>query len=187
MGLARMDIIEITAGIRAGDENAFNAFHDAYSERMFRYLIVTAHGDEFAARDVLQESLLRVIRHMKVMPSDEDLWRYLAVIMRSAWTDRQRGLKTAERHSKTLKTLTRTESVPESEMAATDELHTLLSKAMGDLPDEERQLIEEHYFEGHSQYVLAAARVVPVKTMAMRFVRLRRKLRDSIMRGLRLE
>lgn len=181
-----MDIRVMTAGIREGDESAFNLFYNAYSERMFRYLLVVSGGDEFAARDALQESLIRVIRYMKVLPDDVELWRYLSMIMRTTWTDKARGQRAAESHAKKFVEKT-APSVPKSEEAANDHMHILLEQALAELPNEDRRLIEAHYFEGRSQLDLAEAHVIPVKTLAMRFVRVRRKLRDAIMRGLRLE
>ena len=176
-----VNISEMTRGIRAGDEGAFMIFYQLYSARMLRYLLVVTRGDVLAANEVHQEILLRVIRHMKEMLTDEDLWRFLAVCMRSAWIDYQRSRRRAEQRSMPI-----AESLlmTESEEQATNQLHELLEQSLAELPDEDRRLITAHYFDGCSQTELAERQEIPVKTLSMRLVRLRRRMRDFIKEGL---
>ena len=58
----------LTRGLAAGDEAAFRQFHEEYFDRLLRYHLILARGDEHAARDALQETLTRVARkgrHLK--------------------------------------------------------------------------------------------------------------------------
>jgi RNA polymerase sigma-70 factor, ECF subfamily len=176
-----VNIRDMTSSIREGRESAFMEFYQLYSSRMLRYLLVVTHGDASAAHEVHQETLLRVIRHMKEMLSDEDLWRFLAVCMRSAWIDHQRSRRHAEQRSKPLDESMLT---AESEGQATNQLHELLEQSLADLPEEDRRLINAHYFDGCSQTELAEMQEIPLKTLSMRLVRLRRKMRDFIKEGL---
>jgi RNA polymerase sigma factor (sigma-70 family) len=175
------DIRAITSGIRAGHEGAFLEFYDLYSSRMLRYLLVAARGDVLAAQEAHQETMLRVIRHMKEMLTDEDLWRFLTVCMRSAWIDLQRSRRYSEQRSGPL-----AEWLPtaDSEQHANDQLYELLEKALAELSLEDRQLIDAHYFAGCSQVELAERMAVPLKALSMRLVRLRRRMRDFITEGL---
>ncbi len=176
-----VNIRDMTGAIRAGRESAFMEFYELYSPRMLRYLLVVTRGDHLAAQEVHQETLLRVIRHMKEMLTDEDLWRFLAVCMRSAWIDHQRSRRHVEQRSNPISAELLTS---ESEGQATNRLHDLLEQSLADLPEEDRRLINAHYFDGCSQTELAERQDVPIKTLSMRLVRLRRRMRDFIKEGL---
>jgi DNA-directed RNA polymerase specialized sigma24 family protein len=84
------DVAALTRGMVRGDEEAYRRFYDAYFNRLFRYLLVVARGDEQAARDALQATFVRVVPHIKVFPSDAQFWRWLAVLARSALADERR-------------------------------------------------------------------------------------------------
>ena len=50
---------------------AYRTFHNAYFDRLLRYLLVGGGGDEEAAREALQLTLVRVVRHVKVFDAEE--------------------------------------------------------------------------------------------------------------------
>ena len=175
-----MDVRAMTRGIREGREDAFEVFYSGYADRMYRYLLVSAKGDEERARDVLQDALLRVVRHLPPLDAPDDLWRYLAVIMRSALVDQARR---AARHPGSL--AAREEPARESEEKANDHLFLLLDDALAALPADDRRVVEEHYFQGASQAEIAGRVESSLKALAMRLFRLRRRMRDFILEGLR--
>src|SRR5690242_5368524 len=177
-----MDVRGMTRGIRQGREDAFDAFYSGYADRMYRYLLVSVKGDEERARDVLQDALLRVLRHLPPLDAPEDLWRYLTVIMHSAIVDQVRR---AARHPGSI--VARPEPAAESEERAGDRMFMLLNDALAALPADDRRLLEEHYFRGASQAEVAARTESSLKGLAMRFSRLRRRMRDFILEGLRRE
>ena len=53
---------QLTSGLVAGDEEAFRKFHADYFDRLFRYHLVVARGNEEMAREALQETFTRVAR-----------------------------------------------------------------------------------------------------------------------------
>ena len=177
-----MDVRAMTRGIRDGREDAFDAFYSGYADRMYRYLLVSTKGDEERARDVLQDALLRVVRHLPPLDAPEDLWRYLSVIMRSALVDQARR---SSRHPGS--TLSGAEPAAGSEERAGDRMFTLLHDALAALPADDRRIVEEHYFRGSSQAEIAARIESSLKGLAMRFSRLRRRMRAYILEGLRRE
>src|SRR5664279_5712368 len=73
-----------------GDELAYRTFYDAYFNRLSRYLLVVTAGEEDAAREALQSALVRVVRHIRVFPSDAVFWSWLTVLARSALSDQRR-------------------------------------------------------------------------------------------------
>src|SRR6188768_1381394 len=120
-----MDVWAMTRGIREGREDAFDVFYSGYADRMYRYLLVSTKGDEEKARDVLQDALLRVVRHLPPLDAPDDLWRYLTVIMHSALVDQVRR---AARHPGSVDA--RREATAETEERADDRMFTLLNDAL---------------------------------------------------------
>jgi RNA polymerase sigma factor (sigma-70 family) len=175
-----MQTRDMTLGIRNGDEGAFNAFYECYSNRMYQYLIVLSKGDEELARDAHQNSLIRVIRYVRPFGSDDELWRYLTVVMRTAHLDLVRRNATRARATGKLPP-----SQPLEEDAGREQLLDLLEEGLAALPEEDRRLLEAHYHTGTPQAELAAAHTTTVKALGMKLHRLRGELRSFIMRGLR--
>ena len=85
-----LDVAALTRRMAAGDESAYRTFYDAYFNRLSRYLLVVTAGDEDTAREALQAALVRVVRHIKVFPSDAVFWSWLTVLARSALSDQTR-------------------------------------------------------------------------------------------------
>src|ERR1051325_3867078 len=78
---------DLTRRLAAGEEAAFREFHVAYFDRLLRYLLVVARGDEDAARDALQETFVRVVRHAKRFDCEDAFWSWLTLLARSAAAD----------------------------------------------------------------------------------------------------
>lgn len=77
----------LTQRMAAGDEAAFAEWHGIYATRLFRYVLVLQRGDEHSAGDVLQETLLRVARHIRSFDEEHAFWDWLAKLARSAAAD----------------------------------------------------------------------------------------------------
>lgn len=173
----------LTTRMAAGEEEAFKVFHDAYCDRLFRYLIVLCRGDEELSRDLLQVTMLKVVRSIRHFSDEAAFWNWLAVIARNNFLD---YLRKARRRPQF-------ESILETSNAATSEneedtlLATTLAKALGQLPNEERTLIESFYFENGSYVSLAAQHDTSPKAVESRLARVRQKLRQAILKYLRYE
>ncbi len=177
-----MDVRAMTRGIREGREDAFDAFYSGYADRMYRYLLVSSKGDEERARDVLQDALLRVVRHLPPLDAAEDLWRYLATIMRSSLVDQfRRSNRNPGSH------IASPEPADRPEERANDRMFALLDDALAALPIDDRRILEQHYFQGASQAEIAGRNESSLKGLSMRLSRLRRRMRDFILEGLRRE
>jgi RNA polymerase sigma factor (sigma-70 family) len=177
-----MDVRAMTRGIREGREDAFDAFYSGYADRMYRYLLVSSKGDEERGRDVLQDALLRVVRHLPPLDAPEDLWRYLVTIMRSSLVDQFR-----RRSRNPGSNVASPEPVDRPEERANDRMYALLDDALAALPIDDRRILEQHYFQGASQAEIAGRNESSLKGLAMRLSRLRRRMRDFILEGLRRE
>ncbi len=81
----------LTAAIASGDTEAFARFFDLWFEWMRREAGRATGRDESFCLDVVQDSMMRVIRSMKPMPTEDDLRRWLGVVVRSCAYDRLRA------------------------------------------------------------------------------------------------
>ena len=170
-----------------GDELAYRAFYDAYFNRLSRYLLVVTAGDEDAAREALQSALVRVVRHIKIFPSDAVFWSWLTVLARSALSDqtrkRRRYLSFLDRftwHARAQQT------VPDDAQAEV-RLLGLLESSLEALPSDEQRLAEAKYFARRSVRELAAELNLSEKAVESRLGRIRHKLKAAIMKGLKRE
>ncbi len=176
------DIASLTAGIRAGSEDAFREFHHLYFDRLYQFLLVVARGNEDEARDALQETLLRVVRYARKFEDDEPFWSWLKVVARSAARDAGRKqhrylnlLQKFALHSET--------HVPNAN--STPPLGDLLEESLEELPANERELIQAKYLQGATVKELAAGRGLTEKAVESLLLRVRRRIREFILKKLR--
>jgi RNA polymerase sigma factor (sigma-70 family) len=173
------DIAALTARMTRGDEEAFRAFHAAYSPRLLRYLFVMTRGQEDAAREALQSTLLRVARHVRRFDSEPVFWSWLTVLARSAVVDEVRKRK---RQSSLLSRFFQWQQVghqPTDDEADTN-LVVLLTESLGELPTEDRVLVERKYFKGESVREIAVGLNATEQAVESRLVRARRRLRELL-------
>lgn len=143
MAAAPLDIATLTRAMAGGDESAYRTFYDAYFQRLSRYLLVVTAGNEDAAREALQATLVRVVRHIKPFADESVFWSWLTVLARSAITDqtrkRRRYLAFLDRFTRHARAQ---QSVPE-DTDAEAQLFSLLDRALEGLPEVERALMEQ--------------------------------------------
>jgi RNA polymerase sigma-70 factor (ECF subfamily) len=179
----------LTSDMTRGDENAYRTFHEAYFQRLFRYLLVVAAGDEDAAREAVQSTFLRVVRYIK--PFDEELrfWNWLTVLARTALADQRRK---RSRYRAFLERFTGHARMDSESDAANDghadgQLLAALEQGIRCLPPDERELVERKYFARESVRDIAASLQISEKAVESRLTRLRLKLRGEMLNGLKHE
>jgi RNA polymerase sigma factor (sigma-70 family) len=173
----------LTRRLAAGDEAAFREFHAQYFDRLYRFLLVVTRGQEHAAQDALQETLLRVAKHAREFADEEVFWGWLKAIARNAARDggrkQRRYFALLERFAPGLRRV----SAPEID--GTDLLRALLEDGLGALEPLDRQLIEGKYLNGFSVRDLAADTGLTEKAVESRLLRLRRQLAETLLKKLR--
>jgi RNA polymerase sigma-70 factor (ECF subfamily) len=174
-------LLDMTRGMRAGVAEGWETFASLYLDRLLRYLLVLCHGDEDQSRDLLQETLLRVARHVRPCEREEALWSWLTRVARSAHCDatRKRGRYFAF--------LGRFRSEPREETQRVDPLPMLLERELKRLPAEDRELLERKYFEERPVREIAKESGVTEKAIESRLSRLRAKLRMCLLEELKRE
>jgi RNA polymerase sigma factor (sigma-70 family) len=81
------DILELTTAIASGDTEAFGRFYDRYFDAAYGLARRVSGRDEAFCLDIVQEAMLRVVKHMRPLPDEDALFRWLAAVVRSTVYD----------------------------------------------------------------------------------------------------
>lgn len=189
-GSSALAIAALTRGLVRGDEVAYRALHAAYFDRLLRYLLVVARGDEHAAREALQATLLRVTRHARPFAEESHFWSWLTVLARSAFADQRRGRR---RYLAFLDRFTRHAAADHHAMllAASasedpaDQLDALLQTELARIPAEDRALLEWKYQDRQSVRAIAQRLESTEKAVESRLSRLRSRIKTNLLARLR--
>ena len=182
-----VDVATLTRRMVAGEEAAYRKFYDEYFDRLSRYLLVVAAGNEEAMREALQATLLRVVRHIKAFSAEDAFWSWLTVLARSAYTDEVR------RRHRYVSLLDRFTRQSEIERGGRDDNHaevrlrSLLERNVAALPPDEQKLVEQKYFARRSVRDLAAELATTEKAVESKLSRIRRKLKAALLAELKHE
>jgi RNA polymerase sigma-70 factor (ECF subfamily) len=177
----------LTRAMSKGDEMAWRTFYDAYFDRLWRYLLVVAAGNEDAAREALQAALVRVTRHIKVFRDEEVFWSWLTVLARTAFADET---KKRRRYFSFLDRFTLHAEVGfdgANENQADERLQILLEQKVALLPPDEQKLIGQKYFMRRAIREIADELQTTEKAVESKLSRVRRKLKDAVLAELRNE
>lgn len=176
----------LTARMTRGEEEAFSAFHEFYCDRLFRYLLVLCKGEEALARDLLQVTMLKVVRAIRIFEIEEQFWNWLSTIARHSFVDHVRKLKRGPEFDFISRDEVTNVAAPQSPDADAA-LLSAMEHGLAELPAEERALVESFYFQSATYRSLAAEREISEKAIESRLARARQKLRNAITRYLRYE
>lgn len=175
----------LTRLLAKGDEEAFREFHALYFDRLYHFLLVVVEGNEDHARDALQETLLRVLRYVRVFEKEEIFWCWLKALARSAARDAGRKQR---RYIALLRNFALSPRDYLSEPAGSEEalrMSALLAQSLEELDPEDRRLVESKYLQGGTIRELSAQTGLSDKAVESRLSRLRRQLREKLLKKLR--
>jgi len=170
-----------------GDEAAYRMFYEAYFDRLLRYLMVVARGNEQAAREALQAALVRVVRHVKPFDTEEKFWSWLTVLARSALVDEGRKQRRWFAFLARFSQQAEADTARLGDSEADGRLRQLLAQEVSALSTEDRELIAQKYFERRSVRDIAEARQMSEKAVESKLSRLRQKLKAEIFSGLKCD
>ena len=174
---------ELTRRLAAHDEEAFRELHTRYFDRLYQFLLVIARGQEHEARDALQETLLRVARNARVFDEEEAFWCWLKAVARNAARD---GGRRQKRYFTLLERLSLRWNTVEQRAndGAESRLQTILDESLAELSPDERSLVEGKYLDGVATKELSSSTGLTEKAVESRLLRLRRQLRDRLLKKL---
>jgi len=171
----------------AGDEAAYRTFHEAYYPRLTRYLLVVTNGDEDAAREALQATFVRVVRHIKVFDDESRFWNWLTVLARTAFADQRRKRNRYLAFLDRFTTHAREEAANAENKEADSRLLATLEFNMGNLPAEDRELVQRKYVGRESVRDIAESLQSSEKAVESRLGRVRQKLKAAMLAALKHE
>lgn len=175
----------LTRRMAEGSEAAFREFHTAWFQRLFRYVFVLMRGDEHAACDVTQETLLRVVRHVRVFECGDGFWSWLTCLARSAAADHGRK---SSRYRRLLDRFISQAASPEEPARDSDfEISDAITRSLGKLSEADRLLLQQKYSDGASVRQMADHAGVTESAIESRLARARRELRSIVFRLARHE
>ncbi|HEX8286123.1 MAG TPA: sigma-70 family RNA polymerase sigma factor [Pyrinomonadaceae bacterium] len=169
--------------VARGDESAFARVYDRYSPILLGLLLRILRS-RAEAEDVLQEVFLQVWQQARSF--DESRGRaftWLVTLARSRAIDRLRAVDSRERAAQRSAEdgLPTTQArVLADEEAIQGERAAAVRTALGELPEEQRQVLVLAYLEGMSQSEIAAAKNQPLGTVKTRTRAGLKKLSESL-------
>lgn len=166
----------LTKGLARGNEDSFRAFYDLYAHRLFGYLFVICRGNEAAARELLQQTLIKVARQARVFEDEEIFWKWLGAVARNLWIDETRK---RNRYLAALEQFWNWRSASEASGVA-DAAELEMARALEALEEGERDLVRLKYLEGRSVRELAERLGLSEKAVESRLTRARQKIKDLI-------
>jgi RNA polymerase sigma-70 factor (ECF subfamily) len=173
--------------LREGDQEAFRFLHGQWNRRIWRYCFALAAGDEALAMDCVQATYLRIFRQMRPMPDEAALWHWIACAARSATTDLRR---VGGRYRRALARFTewlQSSFGRSPEPAGESDLLAALDRALAELNQDERFLLEARYFRGVGLEEIARESGTTIRAIEGRLARLRERLRQSLAAAVRHE
>lgn len=170
----------LTARFCAGDESAFAAVFDGWSRAVFR-LAARMLRDDTEAEEVVEETFWQAWRTRESFDrSRGGMTAWLMTIARSRALDRQRAAGRRRELSLEPPALESLPGAPEPDAAEVEELRRLVARALGELPVEQREVIELTYFDGLTQAEISDRTEQPLGTVKTRVRLGMSKLRDRL-------
>ncbi|HUR60516.1 MAG TPA: sigma-70 family RNA polymerase sigma factor [Opitutaceae bacterium] len=173
----------LTRQLALGDEAAFREFHAQYFDRLYHFLLAVTRGQEHAAQDALQETLLRVVRYAREFETEEAFWGWLQVVARNAARD---GGRKHRRYAALLERFAFRAPVDSPWPGREQErVRDALDESLAAVDAADRSLIEGKYLHGSTVLELAQQTGLTEKAVESRLHRLRRQIAAAIMERLR--
>ena len=177
------DTQALTRAVRRGDADAFSRFYDRYSFRLYKFLLVLAHGDEHEAREACQATFIKLAKRCDVFDEERRLWAWLCVLARNVFIDHCRSRQRRDR----FESLDAMPGEPTDQMETDHRLGEILREVLAGLPAEERELLQAAYVDKRPLQELAEEAGLTYKAVESRLGRLRQKLKAQLLKDLRRE
>jgi len=174
---------EIVARVLAGNKVAFGALIERHRANALAFSRRMLDADE--AEDAVQEAFLAAFLGLKALRDAGRFRAWILGIVANLCRYRLRRLREGYFHDELggrMVTGFRLEDAQPSAEAVfeTRELHRIVSDAIGELPDDQRQAVTLHYLRGLTLAEIAVLTAAPVGTLKARLHHARARLKESL-------
>jgi len=174
---------DLLKGAAGGDHEAFSEFYDLLAPRLYP-LVLRIIGDADEAQDVLQESFVKMWEKASSFdPARSAAFTWAVMITRNKSIDRLRARGRAGKlvEAATMATIPG-DDVDEKSAALVDQIDewVLARKAVNDLPEDERHVLNLAFFDGLSHSEISNELGEPLGTIKSRARRGLKRLRDAL-------
>ena len=154
-------------------------------ESLLRTVILGVIRDESEVEDVLHDVLLQVWEQgQRYNPNEKGLRGLLITLARRRSLDRLRRRAAYRRATESLQTETDNPltfaTAPATNQVEVNDLSELLNRAMQELPEAQKEMIDLAFFKGMSQREIAAKRQIALGTVKTRLHLAQRKLHNYL-------
>ena len=181
---------EIVARVLAGDKAAFGGLIERHRASALAFSRRILDANE--AEDAVQEAFLAAFLGLKTLRDAGRFRAWLLGIVANVCRYRLRRRREGYFHDEqggqlvTGFTLENAQPSPEAVFEAR-ELHRIVSDAIGELPDEQRQAVTLHYLRGLTLAEIAILTAAPVGTLKARLHHARARLKESLVTSLSIK
>jgi RNA polymerase sigma-70 factor (ECF subfamily) len=157
---------QLVKRLLAGEERAFGEFFESYFGRLFRFALTRTDQDQEAARDVVQETMIRAIRNLQGYRGEAAFFTWLCQICRSRLAEHyEKSRREAARYvpieddPEVRAALEVLQAGPDSDPEAAAhqrEVARLVQVALDNLPARYASVLEWKYVEGLPVQEIAA-------------------------------
>jgi RNA polymerase sigma-70 factor (ECF subfamily) len=170
---------ELLRGVRQGQESALTALYDRYAGYVYA-VALRVLGDRHLAEEVLQDTFLNCWNRVETyQPARGRVVAWLIGIARHRAVDVLRSRSNQARRRETA-TLTETNEIPTPDDTDLFLLRDVLSNALAELPQEQRQVIELAYYGGLTQGEISQQVGAPLGTIKTRTRAAMERLRNAL-------
>ncbi len=169
----------LISAARGGDRAAIDELLARYEPTIYRFGLRMC-GNEEAAREVLQETLLAAFRHLPGFRGDAALSTWLYQIARSFCIKERRGDRPMQSLDDTAAEELQDPAPPPDAQAHAREIGAALSQAIAGLPPEQREVLILRDVEGLSAEEAATVVGIEVGALKSRLHRARMALREAL-------
>lgn len=168
---------EACLGLKAGEPGALEWLIEKYADRLFGYLLSLLRSRELA-EDALQEVFLRVVEKKEMVAEAKNLTGYLFAMARNESMSSRR--KSAKRELLVEDIEHLVEPVSSCELPERVASSAEVSRALHNLPEEQREVVVLKIYEGMTFDTIASCLGLTLNTAASRYRYAMVKLRKSL-------
>lgn len=184
MSVSNQTDVELFQTLQLGDLSALGIIYDRYGEAVYR-LALRILGDATEAEDLTQEIFLAFWRNSKYDPHRGTMIVFLLTMTRSRAINRLRQKRSQQQLLQRCQRSTPTDNGNNlMDAVSVTEVSHIVSEALQELPENQRQVLKMAYYQGLSQSEITHELNIPLGTVKTRtrqgLLKLRKLLKDLV-------